>query len=151
VGRGRYDANPRGMLIGERWGMLTLLFSTPDEKPLGVHVIGDNACEPNAPGLVAMTLRATCSTFIDPCFNYPSLYDAMGRVSRGDVYRPCLRALARLPPTDVLLLLDGQPGHRGFRVVREPDSPHAVRGLEFPGGHQLGLGVGRDDGAVDCT
>ncbi len=96
VGRWRYDANPRGMLIGERWGLVKLLFSLPDEKLRGVHVIGDNACELIGAGLVAMTLGATCSTFIDTCFNYPSLsdlykyaaYDAMGRVDRGDVYRP---------------------------------------------------------------
>jgi NAD(P) transhydrogenase len=96
VGRWRYDANPRGMLIGERWGLLKLLFSWPEEKLLGVHVIGDNACELIAAGLVALTLGATCSTFIDTCFNYPSLsdlykyaaYDAMGRIDRGDVYRP---------------------------------------------------------------
>jgi len=96
VGRWRYDANPRGMLIGERWGLLKLLFSLPDERLLGVHVIGDNACELIAAGLVAMTLGGTCSTFIDTCFNYPSLsdlykyaaYDAMGRLDRGDVYRP---------------------------------------------------------------
>jgi NAD(P) transhydrogenase len=96
VGRWRYDANPRGMLIGERWGLLKLLFSLPDEKLLGVHVIGDDACELIAAGLVAMTLGATCSTFIDTCFNYPTLsdlykyaaYDAMGRINRGDVSRP---------------------------------------------------------------
>jgi NAD(P) transhydrogenase len=96
VGRWRYDANPRGMLIGERWGLLKLLFSLPDEKLRGVHVIGDNACELIAAGLVAMTLGASCSTFIDTCFNYPSLsdlykyaaYDAMGRRDRADVYRP---------------------------------------------------------------
>jgi NAD(P) transhydrogenase len=94
VGRWRYDANPRGVLIGERWGLLKLLFSWPEEKLLGVHVIGDNACELIAAGLVAMTLGATCSTFIETCFNYPSLsdlykyaaYDAMGRIRRGDVY-----------------------------------------------------------------
>jgi len=59
-------------------------------------MIGDNACELIAAGLVAMALGATCSTFIDTCFNYPSLsdlykyaaYDAMGRVRSGDVYRP---------------------------------------------------------------
>lgn len=96
VGRWRYDANPRGVLIGERWGLLKLLFSWPDEKLLGVHVIGDNACELIAAGLVAMTLGATCSTFIETCFNYPTLsdlykyaaYDAMGRIRRGEVYAP---------------------------------------------------------------
>jgi NAD(P) transhydrogenase len=96
VGRCRYDANPRGMLIAERRGLLKLLFSLPDEKLCGVHAIGDDACELIAAGLVAMTLGATCSTFIDTCFNYPSLsdlykyaaYDALGCVDRGDVYRP---------------------------------------------------------------
>ena len=96
VGRWRYDANPRGMLIGERWGLVKLLFSLTDQRLLGVHVIGDNACELIAAGLVALTLGATCSTFVDTCFNYPSLsdlykyaaYDAMGRMDRGDVFRP---------------------------------------------------------------
>ncbi len=96
VGRWRYQDNPRGVLIGEPWGLLKLIFSLPDEKLLGVHVIGENACELIAAGLVGMTLGATCSTFIDTCFNYPSLsdlykyaaYDALGRILRGEVYRP---------------------------------------------------------------
>ena len=96
VGRCRYDANPRGVLIGERSGLLKLLFSVPEERLLGVHVIGDDACELIAAGLVAMTLGARCSTFIETCFNYPTLsdmykyaaYDAMGRIQRGEVYRP---------------------------------------------------------------
>ena len=73
--------NPRGALIGERSGSLKLLFSWPDAKLLGVHVIGDNACELIAAGRVARMLGAT----------YPSTSyneDAMGRVLRGDVYRP---------------------------------------------------------------
>jgi NAD(P) transhydrogenase len=100
VGRCRYDANPRGMLIGEGRGLLKLLFSLPDEKLRGVHVIGENACELIGIGLVAMTLDGTASTFIDTCFNYPTLtdlykyaaYDATGRIARRDVYRPEGRA-----------------------------------------------------------
>jgi NAD(P) transhydrogenase len=96
VGRSRYDANPRGVLIGERSGLLKLLFSVPEERLLGVHVIGEDACELIAAGLVAMTLGANCSTFIDTCFNYPTFadmykyaaYDAMGRIQRGEVHRP---------------------------------------------------------------
>ena len=105
VGRWRYDANARGMLIGECSGLLTLLFSWPDEKLRGVHVIGDNACELIGVGLVAMTLGATCSTFIDTCFNYPSLsdlykyaaYDAMSRLDhRGRL--SAVSPLAASPP-----------------------------------------------------
>jgi NAD(P) transhydrogenase len=95
VGRCRYQHNPRGALIGERWGLLKLVFSVPDEQLLGVHLIGENACELIASGLVGMTMGATTTTFIDTCFNYPSLsdmykyatYDAMGNLQRGDCYR----------------------------------------------------------------
>jgi NAD(P) transhydrogenase len=95
VGRCRYQDNPRGALIGERWGLLKLLFSLPEEQLLGVHMIGENACELIASGLVGMTMGATTATFIDTCFNYPTLsdmykyatYDAMGNLQRGDWYR----------------------------------------------------------------
>jgi NAD(P) transhydrogenase len=95
VGRCRYQDNPRGALIGERWGLLKLLFSLPGEQLLGAHMIGENACELIASGLVGMTMGATTATFIDTCFNYPSLsdlykyatYDAMGNFQRGDCYR----------------------------------------------------------------
>lgn len=94
VGRCRYDHNPRGALIGERWGLLKLVFSLPDERLLGVHMIGENACELIASGLVGMTMGATTATFIDTCFNFPSLsdmykyatYDAMGNLQRGNCY-----------------------------------------------------------------
>jgi NAD(P) transhydrogenase len=72
-----------------------LLFSLPEEQLLGVHMIGENACELIASGLVGMTMGATTATFIDTCFNYPTLsdmykyatYDAMGNLQRGDWYR----------------------------------------------------------------
>jgi NAD(P) transhydrogenase len=58
-------------------------------------VIGENACELIASGLVGMTMEATTGTFIDTCFNYPSLsdmykyaaYDAMGNLQHGNYYR----------------------------------------------------------------
>ena len=95
VGRCRYQNNPRGALIGERWGLLKLLFSVPEEELLGVHMIGENACELISSGLVAMTMGATTADLIGTCFNYPTLsdmykyatYDAMGSLRRGDCYR----------------------------------------------------------------
>ena len=95
VGRCRYENNPRGALIGERFGLLKLVFSVPDEQLLGVHVIGEDACELIASGLVGMTMGATTATFIDTCFNYPTLsdaykyatYDAMGNLRGGNCYR----------------------------------------------------------------
>jgi hypothetical protein len=57
-----------------------------------------------------MTLGATCSTFVDTSFNYPSLsdlykyaaFDAPSRVDPGDVFRP--RGPSQppaLPPEDL--------------------------------------------------
>lgn len=96
VGRARYDSNPRGVLIGEDRGLLKLLFSVPERRLLGVHIVGEQACELIAPGLIALTLGATTDTFIDACFNYPTLsdmykyaaYDALGRVDRGEISGP---------------------------------------------------------------
>ncbi len=95
VGRCRFQQNPRGALIGERFGLLKLLFSVPEEALLGVHMIGENACELIAAGLVGMTTGATMAAFIDTCFNFPTLsdmykyatYDAMGRLRSGDYHR----------------------------------------------------------------
>jgi len=94
VGRCRYQNNPRGALIGERWGLLKLIFSVPQERLLGVHMIGEDACELIASGLVGMTTGATAADFIDTCFNYPTLsdmykyatYDAIGNLRRGDCW-----------------------------------------------------------------
>ena len=94
VGRCRYENNPRGALIGERSGLLKLLFSVPEQQLLGVHMIGENACELIASGLVGMTTGATTADFIATCFNFPTLadmykyatYDALGNLRRGDCY-----------------------------------------------------------------
>jgi len=91
VGRCRYQSNPRGALIGERWGLLKLIFSLPGEQLVGVHMIGENACELIASGLVGMTTGATTADFIDTCFNFPTLsdmykyatYDAIGSLRQG--------------------------------------------------------------------
>ena len=93
VGRARYDGNPRGILIGEDRGLLKLLFSVPERRLLGVHIVGEQACELIAPGLIALAMGATTDTFIDACFNYPTLsdmykyaaYDALGRLDRGEI------------------------------------------------------------------
>jgi NAD(P) transhydrogenase len=86
-GRAYYDANPRGKIIGDRVGLLKLLFRDPDMKLLGVSVLGENAAELVHVGLVALMVEADNSLFIETCFNYPTLgqlykyatYDAMGR------------------------------------------------------------------------
>jgi NAD(P) transhydrogenase len=75
VGKYRYDQNPRGMVLGDKFGLLKLIFSADDLRLLGVHIIGQEACELVGIGLIALETKATAHNFIDLCFNYPSLSD----------------------------------------------------------------------------
>jgi len=87
VGRATYFDNLRGMIIGDEFGLLKLLFRREDMTLLGVHVIGENASEVVHVGLMALMVEADAELFIRTCFNYPTLgqmykyatYDAMGQ------------------------------------------------------------------------
>lgn len=90
-GRAEFDSNPRGQIIGERQGLLKLLFHRESLKLLGVHVLGEQASELVHVGLTALLTGATASLFVEMCFNYPTLsevykaatYDALDQVRAG--------------------------------------------------------------------
>jgi NAD(P) transhydrogenase len=73
TGRAYYDANARGRIIGDRTGLLKLLFRQHDMKLLGVSVVGENASELVHIGLIALMVDAGHDLFIETCFNYPTL------------------------------------------------------------------------------
>jgi NAD(P) transhydrogenase len=85
VGRAYYDRNARGKIIGDRSGLLKLIFSPDDMKLLGVCVVGEMASEVVHVGLMALMAGAGAQLLIETCFNYPTLgqlykyatYDAM--------------------------------------------------------------------------
>jgi NAD(P) transhydrogenase len=76
VGRATFDTNPRGQIIGEKQGLLKLLFHRDDMKLLGVHVLGEQASELVHVGLTALLTGATAQLFVETCFNYPTLSEA---------------------------------------------------------------------------
>jgi NAD(P) transhydrogenase len=90
VGRAEFSANARGAIIGERGGLLKLLFTEPDLELVGVHLVGEQATELVHIGLTALMLGATADVFIQTCFNHPTLaevykyaaYDALGHKAR---------------------------------------------------------------------
>jgi NAD(P) transhydrogenase len=90
VGRAQYQRNARGMVLADRVGLLKLIFSEIDLTLLGIHIIGEDACELIGLGLLALETHATASQLIDLCFNFPSLtemykyaaYDALGTYRR---------------------------------------------------------------------
>jgi NAD(P) transhydrogenase len=90
VGRARYEGNARGQIIGDRDGLLKLLFDAGSKKLLGVHVIGDRATELVHIGQMVMEYGGSIDKFIDCVFNFPTLsevykyaaYDGLGRLQR---------------------------------------------------------------------
>lgn len=89
-GRARYNANARGQIIGDKEGILKLIFHAGDMRLAGVHVMGEQASELVHVGLCALLMNATSDLFINAAFNYPTLgdmykyatYDALGRRAR---------------------------------------------------------------------
>jgi NAD(P) transhydrogenase len=75
VGRADYAHSPRGQIIGDRLGVLKLIFERDSMKLLGVHVIGELATEVVHIGLVALMAGGGADLFLETCFNYPTLGD----------------------------------------------------------------------------
>ena len=76
VGRARYDQNARGQIIGDKTGMLKLIFSPHDKRLLGVHQIGELASELIHLGAQVLASAGTIDAFIEASYNYPSLSEA---------------------------------------------------------------------------
>ncbi len=75
IGRAKATENARGMIIGDREGLLKLLFRRDDMKLLGAHVIGEHASETVHIGLLAMVAGQGATLLLETCFNYPTLGD----------------------------------------------------------------------------
>ena len=73
VGRAFYRDNARGKIIGDKDGVIKLVFDKSDRKLIGCHCIGDRASELVHIGQAVITLGGTVDTFIDMVFNYPTL------------------------------------------------------------------------------
>jgi NAD(P) transhydrogenase len=90
VGRASYRSNPRGQIMGDTAGLVKLLFSVEDQKLLGVHIIGERACELIHIGQACMYFDGTLDFFIQNVFNFPTLsdvykyaaYDGLGNLQR---------------------------------------------------------------------
>jgi NAD(P) transhydrogenase len=86
VGRASFADNVRGQIVGDRDGMVKLLFDRPTRRLVGCHCIGERASELVHVGQAIITLGGTVETFIEMVFNHPTLgeafkyaaYDALG-------------------------------------------------------------------------
>jgi NAD(P) transhydrogenase len=75
AGRGNYDMNPRGQIIGDTDGLLKLLFEVGSLKLVGVHMIGHGASELIHIGQAFLRAGATAPQIAETLYNYPTLSD----------------------------------------------------------------------------
>jgi len=90
VGRGLYQDNARGKIIGDKDGLVKLIFDKQTRKLIGCHCLGDRATELVHIGQSVILLGGTVDTFIEMVFNYPTLsecfkyasYDALAKFDK---------------------------------------------------------------------
>jgi NAD(P) transhydrogenase len=73
IGIARYREIARGQILGDRVGMLKILFHQDSRQVLGIHAIGQGATELIHIGQMAMAFQGTIDYFIENTFNYPTL------------------------------------------------------------------------------
>jgi NAD(P) transhydrogenase len=75
VGRGRYDHNPRGQILGATGGILKLIFAAETLQLLGVHIVGYSASELVHIGQAFLHADADAWRIAETLYNYPTLSD----------------------------------------------------------------------------
>jgi len=88
VGRAFFRDNVRGQIVGDRDGMVKLVFDKSSRKLIGCHCIGERASELVHIGQAVIALDGTVEVFIQMVFNHPTLgetfkyaaYDALARL-----------------------------------------------------------------------
>jgi NAD(P) transhydrogenase len=73
VGKARYQEIARGQIIGDKTGLLKLVFHAETRQLLGVHIIGEGASELVHIGQAVMAFDGTVDYFVRTVFNYPTL------------------------------------------------------------------------------
>ncbi|MDE0354621.1 MAG: Si-specific NAD(P)(+) transhydrogenase [Deltaproteobacteria bacterium] len=76
MGVATYEEVTKAGIIGDPHGMLTLLFEPNNGHLLGVHIIGDQACELIHIGQAVLSYNGTIDYFTDNVFNFPTMGEA---------------------------------------------------------------------------
>ena len=75
-GVARYEDLAKAAIAGDEHGLLSLLFEPNSGYLLGVHIIGDQACELIHVAQAVMAQNGTIAYFLDSTFNFPTLAEA---------------------------------------------------------------------------
>ncbi len=85
IGVARYREIARGQILGDKVGMLKLLFDPESRKLLGVHAIGQGVTETIHIGQAVLAYDGIIDYFIENTFNYPTFAECY-RVAALDGY-----------------------------------------------------------------
>jgi len=72
-----FSANSRARAVGESEGMIKILADKETDKILGMHIIGSNAGEMIAEGVLAMEYGASSEDIARTCHAHPTLSEAL--------------------------------------------------------------------------
>jgi NAD(P) transhydrogenase len=73
VGKAQYKEIARGQIIGDKTGLLKLIFHLETHELLGVHIIGAGASELVHIGQAVLAFGGKVDYFVNTVFNYPTL------------------------------------------------------------------------------
>jgi NAD(P) transhydrogenase len=76
IGQAFFREIPRGEIVGDRGGMLKLLFERQSHRLRGVHIIGDKASELVHIGQAVLAFGGPIDYFVEAVFNHPTLSEA---------------------------------------------------------------------------
>jgi NAD(P) transhydrogenase len=96
VGIARFKEIARGQILGDKLGLLKLLFHRATRKLLGVHCIGETATEIVHIGQSVMAFGGTIDYFRDTVFNYPTMaecykvaaFDGLNKLDLDEQFAP---------------------------------------------------------------
>jgi NAD(P) transhydrogenase len=75
AGRGHYEMNPKGQIVGAPGGLVKLLFERDSLALRGVHIIGHTASELIHTGQAFLDADADAPHIAETLYNYPTLSD----------------------------------------------------------------------------
>ncbi len=76
VGRAYFKNLTRADINNMSYGILKLVFETQTQKLLGVHILGENACDLIHIGQSVLTFGGDVHYFVNQVFNYPTFTEA---------------------------------------------------------------------------
>lgn len=76
VGRAFYKSLAKASISNNKDGLLKIIFDAKSLKILGIHVIGESACDLLHVGQTVMNLDGDLNYFVDHVFNYPTYAEA---------------------------------------------------------------------------